>query len=419
MEISITATEQKAASDLKKNSKSCTMRRMLKTESIPQESPVLDLLKPYRVGDIIEGSVIGIGRSALYLDLGPQGTGLIYGREFMDEKDALKDLAVGDKLAVKITALENDEGYIELSLREAGREMVWERLKEKLESEEVVKVKILGANKGGLLTELHNIQAFLPVSQLSQEHYPKVEDGDTSKILRALQDFMGQELEVQIFDLDPKENKIILSERSKERSKIRELLQEYKPGDVVEGEITGVVDFGAFVKFGEGAGEIEGLIHISEIDWQIIDDPSKFLKAGDTVKAKIVDISNGRASLSLKALKEDPWHDIDKQYQKGSIVKGVVTKLNPFGAFVEIGSQIQGLCHISEFGTKQRMEEEISEKKEYSFEILELNVPEHRMSLRLVRDDEPQTSQAAAADQQKTSEDTPSEPASEEPKEEQ
>ncbi|MDP2734789.1 MAG: S1 RNA-binding domain-containing protein, partial [bacterium] len=233
----------------------------------------MDMLKPFRVGDIVEGTVIGIGRSAVYLDLGPQGTGVIFGKEFLEEKERLKGVKMGDTIASKIVELENDEGYVELSLREAGRELTWGKLKELKTSEELLKVKVVGANKGGLLADVFNIQAFLPVSQLAQEHYPKVEDGDQQKILQALQAFMGEELEVEIFDLDPKEGKIILSERSKERRKIKEILSQYKVGDTVEGEITGVVDFGAFIRFGSKGEEVEGLIHISEIDWQIIEDP--------------------------------------------------------------------------------------------------------------------------------------------------
>ncbi len=351
----------------------------------------IDIQKPLKMGDIVEGVVIGTGRSSVYLDLGPQGTGIIYGREFLDEKRSLKPLKIGDRIAGKIIELENDEGYIEMSLKEAGKELTWDKLQEQRDKEELLTVTVIGANKGGLLAEVLGIPAFLPVSQLSQEHYPKVEDGDATKILLALQKFMGKELEVQIFDLDPTDQKIILSERSKERKKIKEILGQYKIGDVVEGEITGVVDFGAFVKFpasaeataGEGKEQVEGLIHISEIDWQIIENPGDFLKIGDKVQAKIIDLSNGRASLSLKALKEDPWKEVEKKWKKFDEVQGKVTKLNPFGAFVEIEPKIQGLCHISEFGTKKKMEELLKQGEAYAFQVLEISPAEHRMSLRL------------------------------------
>ncbi|MDO8655227.1 MAG: S1 RNA-binding domain-containing protein [bacterium] len=342
-----------------------------------------DQLRPYRLGEIVEGTVVGIGRSSLFLDLSPQGTVIIWGREFLGEKDTLRDIKIGEQLKAKIVDLENDEGYIELSVGEAGRELTWSQLKAKKDSQEAVNVTITSANKGGLLCEVGNVPAFLPVSQLSQEHYPRVEDGDPAKILLALQLFVGKELEVRILDINPREGKVILSEKAKDQARVRELLAQYQVGQEVEGEITGVVDFGAFLKFGSKGQELEGLIHISEIDWQIIDDPSQVLKVGDRVKAKIIDVAQGRVSLSLKALKEDPWKEVEKKYKKGDTVQGKVTRFNPFGAFVEIEPMIQGLAHISEFGTKKNMEEQLKVGNTYPFQILEVSVQDHRMSLRL------------------------------------
>ncbi len=354
-------------------------------ESVQQtlDSQSMEQLRPYRLGDIVEGTVVGIGRSSLFLDLSPQGTGIIWGREFLEEKDGLRNIKIGEQLKAKIVDLENDEGYIELSVGEAGRELTWGQLKTKKDTQTTLNVMITGANKGGLLCEVINVPAFLPVSQLSQEHYPRVEDGDPAKILLALQKFVGETLEVRILDINPREGKVILSEKAKDLAKFRELLSQYQVGQEVEGEITGVVDFGAFLRFGPKGQELEGLIHISEIDWQIIDDPSQVLKVGDPVKAKIIDIAQGRVSLSLKALKQDPWKEVEKKYKKGDVVQGKVTRLNPFGAFVEIEPMIQGLTHISEFGTKKNMEEQIGAGKTYSFQILELNVQDHRMSLRV------------------------------------
>ncbi|MDO8577270.1 MAG: S1 RNA-binding domain-containing protein, partial [Candidatus Wildermuthbacteria bacterium] len=335
------------------------------------------------LGEIVEGTVVGIGRSSLFLDLSPQGTGIIWGREFLGEKDSLRDIKIGEQLKAKIVDLENDEGYIELSVGEAGRELTWSQLKAKKDSQEAVNVTITSANKGGLLCEVGSVPAFLPVSQLSQEHYPRVEDGDPAKILLALQQFVGKELEVRILDINPREGKVILSEKAKDQARVRELLAQYQVGQEVEGGITGVVDFGAFLKFGPKGQELEGLIHISEIDWQIIDDPGQVLKVGDQVKAKIIDVAQGRVSLSLKALKEDPWKEVEKKYKKGDTVQGKVTRFNPFGAFVEIEPMIQGLAHISEFGTKKNMEEQLKVGNSYPCQILEVSVQDHRMSLRL------------------------------------
>jgi len=350
-----------------------------------------NLMKPPKIGEIIEGKIIGTKRSALFLDLGVFGTGIIYGKEFRGAKEELKNLKIGDSVFAKIINLENEEGYIELSVSQASTELIWEGLRQKKEKGENVTVKILGANRGGLLTEISGIPGFLPVSQLKSCHYPKVEGGDTSKILKELQKLVGQTLEVKIFDLDLRTGRLILSEKAKETEKIKEILKNYKVGDVVEGEITGVVDFGAFMKFpapakaSVGKGEnLEGLIHISELDWKIIEDPSEIVKVGDKVRVKIIEISGEKVSLSLKALKEDPWLEIVKRYKKGDIVSGKVTKFNPFGAFVQLTPKIQGLCHISEFGTQSKMEEVLKIGESYNFQILQIDPKEHKMSLKLV-----------------------------------
>lgn len=346
------------------------------------------VIKPPKIGDIVAGKIIGLKKGAIFVDLGPIGTGIIYGREFYDAKDVLKNLEIGSNIFVKVTDLENEGGYIELSLSQAGQELSWEGLKQKKEEGELIMVKILGANKGGLLTEISGIPGFLPVSQLSPQNYPRVEGGDTSKILRELQKFIGKEMEVKIFDLDQKEGKLILSEKAKDSEKIKEILKNYKVGDVVEGKITGLVDFGVFIRFPigkESEENLEGLIHISELDWQLIEDPAEIVKIGDKVEAKIIEIKDDRVSLSLKALKKDPWQDIEKKYKKGDKVSGKVTKFNPFGAFVEITPKIQGLCHISEFGTRVKMEESLKVGGSYNFEILEIRPEEHRMSLKLTK----------------------------------
>lgn len=369
--------------------------------------------KPLQIGKIIEGKIIGKGRSAIFLDLGAFGTGIIYGKEFQETKEKLKDLKIGDTVFAKIVDLENEEGYIELSLSQASNELIWEELQQKKEKAEQILVKILGANKGGLLTDVSGIGGFLPVSQLLPEHYPRVEKGETSQILKELQKFIGKEMEVKIFDLDKKQGKLILSEKSKEDEKIKKLLEKYKTGDIVEGEITGVTDFGAFMKFSlipaarqkrgetplpsaesskgkknaeEKEFELEGLIHISEIDWQLIEDPSEFIKVGQKLKAKIIEISNGKVSLSLKALKKDPWENIEQKHKKGDVIEGKVTKFNPFGAFVQFEDKIQGLVHISEFATQKKMTETLEINKKYKFQILQIEPKEHRMSLKLASD---------------------------------
>ena len=348
-----------------------------------------DTTPSFSVGSTVEGKVVARDRSSLFIDLGIYGTGIIYGREFYNVKDIVKNLEIGDKVYAKIVELENDDGYRELSLRDATKEIGWQRLRELKDSGQVLNVRITGVNKGGLLTSLDGIQAFLPVSQLAPEHYPRVPDADKQKILKELQKFIGKTLEVKIFDLLAEENKLILSEKAKSEEKTKEILKNYKRGDIVEGEITGIADFGAFIKFpsqAENEGEqIEGLIHISELDWQLVENPAEVVKIGETVKAQIININNNQVFLSLKSLKTNPWEEIEKEYKKGDTVKGKISKFSTFGAFVEIKPKIRGLCHISEFESKEDMEKQLEIGKTYDFQILLIEPKEHRMSLKLVK----------------------------------
>lgn len=342
-----------------------------------------EFLRPFRIGDIVKGKVVGTSRSSVFIDLGIVGTGVVYGREFQKAKELLKNLNIGDEITAKVVDLENKEGYIELSAAQAEEEIIWETLKKKKDADETIKIKILGANKGGLLAKVSGIPAFLPVSQLSPDNYPRVEEADKTKILKELQKFIGQEMEVKILTIDQNEEKLILSEKAKEAGKIQEKLENYKVGDIVEGKVTGIVDFGIFIKFGEE--NLEGLCHISELDWQLIDNPDQIAKVGEKVKAKIIEVSNGKVFLSLKALKKDPWEKIQEKYKKGEIVKGKIIKFNPFGVFVQIDKQkIHGLAHISEFSTEQKMDKKLEIDKKYDFEILSIEPAQHKMALKLV-----------------------------------
>lgn len=350
-------------------------------------------IKFIQLGKIVEGKVIGRAKSAIFLDLGLLGTGTIFGKEFQDARSELRNFKVGDSISAKIIEIENEDGYVELSLGQASSELNWDKISQTKENGELLTVKIISANKGGLLANLFGISAFLPVSQLSSENYPKVEKGDTNKILQELQGFVGKEIKVKIFDFNQKQDKLILSEKIINDIKIKEILKNYTEGDLVDGEITGITDFGAFIKFStknttSEDETIEGLIHISELDWQLIDNPSEIVKVGEKIQAKIVSITNNKIFLSLKALKKDPWENIEEKYKKDDIINAKVTKLNPFGAFIEITSKIQGLCHISEFGTREKMRQSLEVSKKYDFQILSIEPREYRISLKLVEDKE-------------------------------
>lgn len=346
-----------------------------------------DTSQQFFVGSILEGTVVGRDRSSLFIDLGIYGNGIIYGREFYNAKNTIKNLKEGDKVFAKVADFENEDGYIELSLQEATKQISWQKLKEFKISGELFKVKIIGANKGGLLTSVEGLAAFLPVSQLSPENYPRVIDSDKQKILNELQKFIGKTLEVKVLDILPEENKLILSEKAKSEAKIKEILKNYKEGDKVEGEVSGIADFGVFIKFPaftEGTPQIEGLIHISELDWQLIENPANLVKVGQVIEAQIIEIKNNQVFLSLKSFKKNPWQGIEDRYKKGDEIKGKVTKLNPFGAFIYVEDKIQGLCHISEFGSQKKMEEELEIEKQYTFQISSIEPKEYRMSLKLV-----------------------------------
>ncbi len=358
------------------------------------------LLSFPKEGEIIQGTVIDKEPGRVFFDIGRFGTGIIYGREFMNALHMVKNCVVGDSLFVKVTTADNDEGFVELSLEDASREITWDELKKKVETGETLSVVITNSNKGGLIANMNAFQAFLPVSQLAPQHYPRVEDADPLKIAQELRKFVGEKLDVRIIDVSSREGKIILSEKQATSQETQKALGEFAIGDVVEGSINGVVDFGAFIKFPAKTDpqiELEGLIHISELDWQIIEHPSRIVSPGDTVQAKIIDIKDGKISLSLKALKEDPWKNVEKKYKKGDVIHGRVAKLNPYGAFVEVEKYIQGLIHISEFGSDKRMKETLEVGKEYDFKIYSLDPEEHRMTLILAKTEEPENSSSVAA----------------------
>jgi small subunit ribosomal protein S1 len=366
---------------------------------------VFNLLKP---DDIIEGRIIKKSARNLYIDLGIWGIGVVYGIEFNNASEIIKNLKIGDSVFAKVLEVENEDGFRELSLNEAQSQKSWDLIRELKRTNKVITAKILNVNRGGLMVEISGITGFLPVSQLTNEHYPRVEGGDKNKILEELSKFIGQDFKVRILDFDPKESKLIVSEKAAEEEHLKQAIGRHQVGDVITGTISGIVDWGAFIKWParqrpepqalaggpalidetDNNDTLEGLIHISELDWQLIENPADFIKVGDKVSAQIIDIMNDRVSLSLKRLKPDPWKVASAFLEKGMIVEGLVKKFNPFGAFVEVAcggnsETLQGLCHISEFGSDEKMKKILELNKKYQFKILAFVPEEHRMSLGL------------------------------------
>lgn len=387
------------------------------TSGKEDESPMGKLLEEHeikipQVGDVAEGTVIDVSSSYLLVDLEPLGTGIVIGKEIKDGLNSGNKIKKGDKISATITDLENEDGYIELSIREASYERAWDDLESKRDTREVVVTKVLDANKGGLMVEVNGIAGFLPVSQLSSEHYPRVEDGDKNKILELLKRLIGLELSVRILDTDRANEKLIVSEKAAMSEKEKAVISELKAGDVISGEVSGVVDFGAFVKFlppskkesQEDKDKLEGLVHISELAWQLIDDPKEIVKTGDKIKAKIIGIDDTRISLSMKALQKDPWVEVNKKYKVGDAVKGKVDKINPFGAFVYLDKDIHGLAHISEFKDvfpDKKMDEVLKSGEIYQWKIMSIEPKEHRMGLLFVKEEKEKPAKTKKAESKK------------------
>ncbi len=334
--------------------------------------------EPPKPGDIVEGSVLALDRARLYIDLPPFGTGIIFGREYLNAREVIKRTNVGDRVAAKVISIDNKEGYIELSLKEARQAIIWAEAEEAVKNKGQFELAVKEANKGGLILEWQGLPGFLPASQLKAEHYPRVSDGDKDKILDELRKLVGTKILVSLIGAQPKEGKLIFSEKGIDDKEKRELAATYQVGDAVDGEVTGMVDFGAFVKLEEG---LEGLVHISEIDWGLVDDPRHFFKVGDKVRVKIIDIKDGKISLSAKALKANPWIEAGKKYTKGDKVEGVVIKFNKHGALASIEEGIAGLVHISEFGTEEKLRTNLELGKRYPFTISLFEPKEMRMTL--------------------------------------
>lgn len=332
-------------------------------------------------GDTLRGRVLEVSSNAVYLDLGPYGVGVVRGSELWEALESYRNLEKGDEVTARVLELENEEGNLELSFKETSTEAIWTDLKQKKEKGEIISCKIQGANRGGLLTSINGIPAFLPVSQLSLEHYPRVDGGNQQEILSRLKEFIGQKLNVKIITADEKEEKLIISEKEAVLEKVKTKIASLKVGDIIEGEISGVTDFGAFVRF----DHLEGLVHISELAWQLIEDPHDIVKVGQKVKAEIIGLDGTKIFLSIKKLTKDPWKNIFKKYKVGQIVLGEVTQIKPFGAFVQLDKDIHGLVHISELSSKEvkNPEEILKVGQKRKFKILSIEPEEHRMGLSL------------------------------------
>ncbi|OGF25272.1 hypothetical protein A2303_03190 [Candidatus Falkowbacteria bacterium RIFOXYB2_FULL_47_14] len=339
-----------------------------------------NVVKVPQVGELIRGKVITASKAEVKLDIDGVMTGVVRGPELYEEDDEYATLKPGSEVDATVIDDENENGELELSFRIAGQERAWAGIQDAYENKKIIRVRIVDANKGGLLAKYRQIAGFLPVSQLAPENYPRVSGGDKSKILDKLRSFAGQEFEVKVITLEEKDDKIIFSEKEAWNEKQQDVISKYKVGTAIEGKITAITDFGVFVSFGEN---LEGLIHISELAWQRIDDPGDLYKVGDTIKAEVISLENSKIFLSAKKLLKDPWENVGEKYKLGQTVPGIILKVNPFGLFVKLDDEIHGLAHVSQLSLSpgQRIYDKYKAKETINFEIVSMEPKEHRLGL--------------------------------------
>lgn len=330
-------------------------------------------------GQLVDGLVISIYKNKILVDINGVATGMISGREAKDSSDSAKTLKAGDSVSAYVIEGENDEGYIVLSLRKANQEKTWKRFQDAYLNSEVIAVKANEANKGGLLLEVDGIKGFIPVSQLAPMHYPRVNDADASQILVRLQKLIGEKFSVKIINIDKENGKLILSEKAAMEDQRKVALGKLTIGDTVKGTISGIVKFGIFVAF-DG---LEGLVHISEIAWGHVKNPGDFGRLGDKVEVQVIGIDGDKISLSMKRLVADPWLEAAKVFKIGSIVEGEVNRLTPFGAFVKLNDEINGLIHVTEIAGEELKDpaEVLKVGDKVKAKVIAVEPEEHRVGL--------------------------------------
>jgi len=343
-----------------------------------------------KIFETVKGNVIAASKAEVKLDIGGVLIGVVRGPELYEEAEEYANLKPGDEVEATIVDKENENGELELSFRYAGQKKSWEDLRNAFQEKEVISVKVFEANKGGLLTKFRQIQGFLPVSQLAPENYPRVSGGDKTKILEKLKSFIGKSFDVHVLTLEEEEGRIIFSEKEVWTAKQKSILSKYKEGVVVNSIVTAVTDFGVFVNFGDDEDKkLEGLIHISELAWQRIENPSDIYKIGSEIKAEIIKIDGAKIFLSSKKLTEDPWKMAEKKYAVGNIVKGKVLKVNPFGLFVQLDDNIHGLAHIShlDLAPGQKIFDVFAVDTEVDFSVMSIEIEQHRLGLKIHKEE--------------------------------
>jgi small subunit ribosomal protein S1 len=335
-------------------------------------------IHPFSEGDVVSGKVVRIDQDEVLVDIGYKSEGVIPSNELSIRKTVKPsdEVELGEEVDALVLTKEDQEGRLILSKKRARFEKAWRRIEKAADSGEPVEGTVIEVVKGGLILDL-GVRGFLPASLV-----------DIRRV-QNLDEFMGQKLECKVIELNRSRNNVVLSRRAvleEERKEVREqILGRLQPGQVVEGKISNIVDFGAFVDL-EG---IDGLIHISELSWSHVNHPSEVVSIGDTVRVKVLDIDRDRQriSLGLKQTQEDPWQRVLNEYKEGDVVEGKVTKIVAFGAFVQILPGVEGLVHISELAQHhvESPAEVVRPGDELKVKILEVDDARRRLSLSVKR----------------------------------
>jgi small subunit ribosomal protein S1 len=337
-------------------------------------------IKYPKEGEVIPGTIIKIEKKNILVNVNNQFTGLVVAKEVGNTID-LNDLQAGQEIDIMVLGDSIERGLLILSLKRANQIKNLSNLTKYNESSEVITVRPTEANKWGLLVDIDGLKGFIPVSQLTPLHYPRVEGADPEKILEHLNGLVGLEFKVRVINVDEGGKKIIFSEKAAIEEDRSKALKSLKEGDVVEWVVSGILSYGLFVTF---AG-LEWLVHVSEIDWGHVTDPSKFAKVGMKVKVKVIGLDNEKISLSIKRLKENPWDILAKKFKLNDSITAPISRISKFGAFMDLEGWIQGLVHLSEIshGVVKDIREHVKVGEEVTAKIINFEPTKKRIGLSL------------------------------------
>ena len=381
-------------------------------EELFNESPEI---KYPKAGDVISGVIVKIEKKNILVNVNNQFTGLVVSKEVGNTVD-LSELKPGQSIEVMVLGDSIERGLLILSLKRANQIKNLTNLTKYHNSSEIITVRPTEANKWGLLVDIDGLKWFIPVSQLTPIHYPRVEGADPEKILAHLDSLVGQPFKVRVINVDEDGKKIIFSEKAAIEENREKALSTLKEGDIIEWVISGILSYWLFVTF-DG---LEGLVHVSEIDWGHVTNPSKFAKVWMKVKVKVIGLDSEKISLSIKRLKENPWETLSKKYKLGDTITAPISRISKFGAFMDLEGGIQGLIHLSEisYGVVKDIRDHIKVWEEIKAKIINFEPEKKRIGLSLKALQEAPKEEVKTESEETSKEEKPKKEKKEAPKEE-